>query len=171
MAFFNQGSRPNYLSSLEPISFKDRSQDLDAIHGHFIGQAVAFMSEIRPEDFNAPRALWEKVFDDGAKDRLIKNMSGHMENCTDKEIIKRQIAIFREVSEDIATRLEKATGVKGYPGIADLQFNGTHNGMAKSADKRNANGMSSKILYSGANSQGAPIQGTHQKPLAQALAQ
>lgn len=163
MAFFNQGARPNYLSSIDPIHVQDRTLDVDKVHGHFIGQAIAFMSEIRPEDFNAPRALWEKVFDDGAKDRFIKNISGHMENCSDKEIIKRQIAIFREVSEDMASRLEKATGIKGYAGIKDLQFNGTHNGMASSPEKRNANGMSSKILYSGAHNQGAPIQGTHVK--------
>jgi catalase len=33
------------------------------------------LSEIRPEDFNAPRKLWEKVFDDGAKERFISNIS------------------------------------------------------------------------------------------------
>jgi catalase len=45
-------------------------------------------------------------------------------NYKDKEIIKRQIAIFREVSEDTATRLEKAAGVKEYDGISGLVFNG-----------------------------------------------
>jgi catalase len=156
MAFFNQGPRPNYLSSIESIGLHPRSVDLDKVHGSFTGKAVTFMSEIRPEDFNAPRALWEKVFDDGAKERFISNISGHMENCSDKEIIKRQIAIFREVSEDIATRLEKATGVKGYPGIADLTFNGTINGMASSEKLRPAAGVNKKP-----GSNGAPVKGTH----------
>ena len=31
---------------------------------------------------------------------------------TREEIIKRQIGIFREVPEDLASRLEKATGIK-----------------------------------------------------------
>ncbi|KAJ4374933.1 hypothetical protein N0V83_002011 [Neocucurbitaria cava] len=157
MAFYNQGSRPNYLSSIQPISFRERSVDLDKLHGHFVGDAVTFLSEIRPEDFNAPRALWEKVFDEPARERFIKNITGHMENCTDKEIIKRQIAIFREVSEDIASRMEKATGIKGYPGISELRFNGTHNGMAKDAKLRGANGISRKTH--GGN--GAPTAGTH----------
>jgi catalase len=81
-----------------------------------------------------------------------------MANCSDKEIIKRQIGIFREVSEDLASRLEKATGVKGYPGIAELRFNGTHNGMAKDASLRGANGLKQEI---GANANGAPTAGTH----------
>ena len=158
MAFYNQGSRPNYLSSIEPISFRERSVDLNKTHGHFQGEAVTFLSEIRPEDFNAPRTLWEKVFDDGARERFIGNVSGHMANCSDKEIIKRQIGIFREVSEDLASRLEKATGVEGYPGISGLRFNGTHNGMAKDDSLRAANGMKQEV---GANANGAPTAGTH----------
>lgn len=123
MAFYNQGARQDYLSSIDTISFRKRNVDLDKVHGHFRGDAISFLSEIRPEDFNAPRALWEKVYDNDAKDRFIKNVSGHMANCKKEEIIKRQIAIFREVSDDLATRLEKATGVKGYDGIANLRFN------------------------------------------------
>ena len=161
MAFYNQGSRPNYLSSIEPIGFKPRSMDLDKVHTHFINDAVTFLSEIRPEDFNAPRALWEKVFDDKAKERFIGNVSGHMANCKKEEILKRQIAIFREVSKDLASRLEKATGIKGYESIANLQFNGTHNGMAAKADLYGANGADLKARKNDGNYNGAPFQGTH----------
>jgi len=165
MAFYNQGSRPNYLSSIQPISFKERTVDLDKLHGNFTGEAITFLSEIRPEDFNAPRTLWEKVFDDAAKDRWVNNISGHMSTVSNKEIIKRQIAIFREVSEDIASRLEKATGVQGYPGIANLRFNGTHNGMAKSKDNKVANGMTGiSAKYAEKNkTNGAAKAGTHKE--------
>jgi len=111
----------------------------------------------RPEDFKAPRKLWEDVFDDKAKERFVNNVSGHIKNCKKEEIIKRQIAIFREVSDDLANRLEKATGVKGYPGIKDLQFNGTHNGMGNK-EVRNANGM--KNTESITDNNGAPVRGT-----------
>jgi catalase len=158
MAFFNQGSRPNYLSSIEPIGFRERSVDISKVHNpHWVGKAVAFLSEIRPEDFNAPRKLWEKVFDDGARERFVSNVAGHMANCRDKEIIKRQIGIFREVSEDLASRLEKATGVKGYPGIAGIRFNGTHNGMAKDPKFKVANNMSEKHGTSVPVANGAPV--------------
>ncbi|KAK4689118.1 catalase, partial [Tremellales sp. Uapishka_1] len=139
-AFYNQGSRPNYLSSQEPIVFKPRPYDLNKVHGRFQGEAVLFLSEIRPEDFNAPRALWEKVMPEESRVRFVETVSGHMSTVTDKEIIKRQISIFREVSDDLATRLEKATGVKGYDGISNMTFNGSHNGMGKNG-KIGANGI------------------------------
>jgi catalase len=161
MAFNNQGSRPNYLSSIQPISFRNRAVDLDRTHAHFVMDAVSFLSEIRPEDFNAPRTLWEKVFDDGAKERFINNVSGHMSNCHKEEIIKRQIGIFREVSDDLATRLEKATGVKGYDGISNLRFNGEHNGMAKDKSLREANGMAVRTDRSIPFNNGGPTMGQH----------
>ncbi|KAL2070012.1 hypothetical protein VTL71DRAFT_14692 [Oculimacula yallundae] len=162
MAFLNQGSRPNYLSSIQPIGFKDRKVNLDHTHAHFASNAVSFLSEIRAEDFNAPRNLWEKVFDAKAKERFISNISGHMANCTEDEIIKRQISIFREVSEDLASRLEKATGIKGYDGIKDLKFNGTHNGLASKEANRVANGMGDKgVQLSRVEANGAPVKGTH----------
>ncbi|KAI6710020.1 hypothetical protein JHW43_007454 [Diplocarpon mali] len=161
MAFMNQGSRPNYISSIEPISFRARSVNLDKVHTDFAGDAISFLSEIRPEDFKAPRSLWEKVFDAKAKERFVKNVAGHIANCSEEEIIKRQIAIFREVSEDLASRLEKATGVKGYPGIKDLRFNGTHNGMASDEEKRVANGTKGIQLDRSANN-GGPTKGAHE---------
>ncbi|KAK3685189.1 catalase-like domain-containing protein [Podospora appendiculata] len=161
MAFYNQGARPNYLSSIDPIRFRTRTIDLDKTHSHFTGQAITFLSEIRPEDFNAPRALWQKVWDEPARERFIKNTAGKMELCREKEFIKRQIAIFREVDPDIAARLEKATGVKGYDGIAGLSFNGTHNGMTKDPKLRYANGVSVAGGSSVATSNGAPSRGTH----------
>ncbi|KAK5115671.1 hypothetical protein LTR62_000760 [Meristemomyces frigidus] len=163
MAFYNQGSRPAYLSSIQPIQFRERSVNLDKVHGHFIGEAVSFLSEIRPEDFKAPRALWENVWDEDARGRFIENVSGHMSTCTEQEIIKRQIAIFREVSDDIATRLEKATGTKGYEGIKNMRFNGTHNGMASDDSVRFANGMKPSGGSEGSkpDNNGAPRAGTH----------
>lgn len=160
MAFFNQGSRPNYLSSIEPISFSDRNTPLDKVHNHFIGQQVTWLGTIMPCDFDAPRALWEKVFDEPARERFIKNISGHMSTVKKPEIIKKQIAIFREVSEDLASRLEKATGVKGYDGISELNFNGTHNGMTKDMKKKFANGGAGGVAAT-QDGAGATIYGTH----------
>ena len=159
MAYHNQGSRPNYISSLEPISVRKRAVDLDKTHGHFVGKAITYLSEVRPEDFNAPRALWEKVWDEDARNRFIGNISGHMSNCRKEEIIKRQIGIFREVSDDIATRLEKATGVKGYAGISNLRFNGSNNGLAKDKSLSGANGMEEPKIPA---ENGAPLKGQHQ---------
>lgn len=160
MAFYNQGSRPNYLSSIEPIKFRPRSIDHDKTHGQFTGDAITFLSEIRPEDFNAPRALWQKVWDEPARARFIHNVTGKMALCKQQEPLKRQIAIFREVDPEIAERLERSTGIKGYDGIAGLKFNGTHNGMATTPLDKYANGVSPTSKRSDTNN-GAPSKGTH----------
>jgi len=161
MSFYSQGSRPNYLSSLEPIQLKERKANLDKVHNEFVGRAITFLTEIRPEDFVAPRNLWTKVFDEPARERFIKEVSGHWENIqhNKEEIVKRQIAIFREVCDDVADRLEKASGIKGYPGISGLQFNGTHNGMALDSKFKGANGRADDYK---SVSNGAPGSGTHQ---------
>ena len=126
----------------------------------YTGNTVTFLSEIRKEDFVAPRNLLEQVFNAKAKERIVSNVSGHMTNCRKGEIIRRQIAIFREASEDLASRLEKVTGVRGYDGIAELSFNGTHNGMAKDSKLRTTNGMKGVTLsYNEQN--GAPVTGSH----------
>ncbi|KAF5542846.1 catalase [Fusarium phyllophilum] len=160
MAFYNQGARPNYLSSIDPIKFKSRAVDLDKTHGHFTGEAITFLTEIRPEDFNAPRALWRNVFDEPARERFINNVTGKMKLCKQEEPLKRQIAIFREVDPEIAERLEKSTGIKGYDGIANMSFNGTHNGMASDAKNKLANGIVDKNKSPAAR-QGAPGSGAH----------
>jgi len=160
MSYYNQGPRPAYLSSIQSPQFRQRNVDFEKTHGHFVGTAVTYLSEIRKEDFRFPRALWEKVFDEGARSRFIDTVSGHMSNCREQEIIKRQIGIFREVSEDLASRLEKATGIKGYDGISGLRFNVCHNGLAKDASLRVANGMNNKVGVNDSNN-GAVVSGTH----------
>jgi len=130
MSFYNQGRRPNYISSIQPIEFKKKDYELNKVHNTFVGNAVHYLSELQPIDFEQPRMLWEKVFDDGAKERFINNVSGHMANCPKKEIIAKQIAIFYEVSPDLGERLAKATGTTKYEkGIKGMKFNGTRNGM------------------------------------------
>jgi catalase len=81
-----------------------------------------------------------------------------MSTCRKEEIFKRQIAIFREVREDLALRLEKATGAKGYDGIANMRFNGTHNDMGP-RETRTANGM--KSMLSVPDNNGMPKKCSH----------
>ena len=123
------------------------------------GQTITFLSEIRPEDFVQPRALWERVFDDAARERFINSVAGHMKTCRAEEVVKHQIAIFREMPEDLASRLENATGMKEYEGISGLAFNGCHSGMAKDSKLRTANGTVSRVGLSVTDNNGAPITG------------
>ena len=51
--------------------------------------------------------------------------------------------------------------MKGYDGISNLRFNGSHNGMAKDASLHAANNLENKTNRSANN--GAPVPGQHQK--------
>lgn len=131
MAYFNQGARSNYLSSIDPIQCRPRAVNLDKAHGDFVAEAISWLSILRKEDFNQPGALWRDVFNDEQKSRYVDNVVGHWSTIKDKSIISRMISIFRAVDPDLGARLEKASGVQGGPDISQITFNGSHNGMAE----------------------------------------
>ena len=45
---------------------------------------------MRAVDFEQPRALWQKVFDDGAKERFVGNVAGHIKGVKSKVVLERQ---------------------------------------------------------------------------------
>lgn len=64
--------------------------------------------KLQPVDFEQPRALWTRVFDDGAKERYVNNVAGHLGGAKSAEIKKRQLAIFAAVDQDLSDRIAKA---------------------------------------------------------------
>ena len=94
MCLFSQGARPNYQSSIKPLQYSKRPTVSAAHEEIAAGQIETFLSQVDEKDFEQPRALWEKVFDDSAKERFINNVSGHIGGCKSKEIIKRQLSKF-----------------------------------------------------------------------------
>jgi len=110
----NQGSRPNYVSSILPLQYKKRDVSASAaLHNDFAAASIdTFLSSIDDElDFKQPRQLWEQVYDDGAKERFVKNVSGHISGVQSADIKKRQLAIFAKVSPDLAKRISAEIGV------------------------------------------------------------
>lgn len=51
------------------------------------------------------------MLDEGARSRLIDNISDHLKQCTDKQIVRRSVAIFANVDEDFARRIAAKVGV------------------------------------------------------------
>ncbi|KAN0066517.1 hypothetical protein ACQY0O_000611 [Thecaphora frezii] len=129
MAFYNQGPRPNYISSIKPPKFLQRAVDIDAVHGDYEGNAISFLSGVSEEDFVQPRELWRKVFSEEDRKNTIENISGHMSTCRDPEILKRAIAVWHQVDADLAAGIAKPLNLTSqYP--TDLRgavFNGSHN--------------------------------------------
>ncbi len=110
MAFYNQGNRPNYQSSIQPLSYTPAAYNT-ADHEVFIGAAIKDLSRVTELDFEQPRALWEKVYDDGAKERFVSNVAGHLGAAKSQEIKERTVRCFAAVSQDLGDRIAKAIGV------------------------------------------------------------
>ncbi|EUC53957.1 catalase-related immune-responsive protein, partial [Rhizoctonia solani AG-3 Rhs1AP] len=62
-------------------------------------------------DFEQPRALWQKVMKDDAKERFVNNVAGHLGGAKSAEIKARQLSVFAAVDQDLSDRIAKAMGV------------------------------------------------------------
>ncbi|KZT19348.1 catalase [Neolentinus lepideus HHB14362 ss-1] len=109
MAFNNQGARPNYQSSISPLKYKAKPYST-AQHETWVGNSIAFLSEITELDFEQPRALWQKVLDDTQKAHLVHNVAVHLVNAKSAEVKARQLSVFAAVDQDLSDRIAKAIG-------------------------------------------------------------
>lgn len=92
MAFHNQGNRPNYQSTIQKLTYPEAPYDFSA-HEQFVGSLITELSSVTELDFEQPRKLWEKVFDDGAKQRFVDNVAGHLGGAKSDEIKRRTVSI------------------------------------------------------------------------------
>ncbi|KAI0338405.1 catalase [Trametopsis cervina] len=117
MAFNNQGFRPNYQSSLVPLSYKPKPYE-QVKHELWLGHAQTELSYITELDFEQPRALWQKVFDDTAKAHFVSNVAGHLGGAKSAKVKERQLSVFAAVDQDLSDRIAKAIG---HPSVAPLK--------------------------------------------------
>ncbi|KAG8695240.1 hypothetical protein FRC08_007948, partial [Ceratobasidium sp. 394] len=116
MNVVSQGARPNYQSSIAPLTYKKSHVTVE--HESFVGSAVSDLSEMTELDFEQPRALWLKVFKKDAQDRFVKNVAGHLGNAKSAEVKARQLSVFAAVDQDLSDRIAKELGV---PTVKPLQ--------------------------------------------------
>jgi catalase len=109
--FISQGNRPNYQSSIQPLSYMKPRYDINQ-HERFIASAIYDLSEINELDFEQPRALWNRVFDDGAKARFVSNVAGHLGGVKSEAVIQRQLSVFAAVDQGLSDTIAKAIGRK-----------------------------------------------------------
>jgi len=117
-AFNNQGSRPNYQSTISPLTHKSKPYGKNGQHETFLGTATAELSEITELDFEQPRALVTKVLDDTARAHLVENLAGNLGNVKKAEIKARQLAVFAAVDQQFSNAVAKAIG---HPPVEPLQ--------------------------------------------------
>jgi catalase len=119
MAFVNQGNRPNYQSSIQPLSYNGRPGTLEASandrqraakHENFIGTAWRHLSVISELDFEQPRALWSKVWNDEQRETYVKNVAGHFGQVKSSVVKARQLSVWAAVDQGLSDRIADAVG-------------------------------------------------------------
>ncbi|KZP13984.1 catalase [Athelia psychrophila] len=115
MAFDNQGARPNYQSTIAPLAYKAHPTTAEGHvrqqrHEAFVGGAFRDLSVITELDFEQPRNLYTKVFDDAAREALVNNIAGHFGAVKSAEIRDRQLSVWAAVDQSLSDRIAKAIG-------------------------------------------------------------
>jgi catalase len=117
--FISQGSRPNYQSSIQPLTYAGKKATIDssvrdearvAQHEAFVGGAWRDLSEITELDFEQPRALWSKVWNDQQREAYVNNVSGHFKNVKDAAVKARQLSVWAAVDQGLSDRIAAAIG-------------------------------------------------------------
>jgi catalase len=67
-----------------------------------------YRAHAEDDDFVQPRKMIQDVFDDGARDRLVKNVAGHLSKGVTEPILERAFAYWKNIDETIGQRIEAA---------------------------------------------------------------
>ncbi|ESK88292.1 catalase isozyme p [Moniliophthora roreri MCA 2997] len=147
--FHSQGARPNYQSTIAPLKYEGpkgtleggcRDQERELKHETFVGAAYRDLSEITELDFEQPRALWSKVWNDQQREAYVQNVAGHFKNVKSAEVKARQLSVWAAVDQGLSDRIAKAIG---HSPVKPLQVKS-----ASEAVKFRANcGVASKLKF------------------------
>lgn len=104
------GPVANYEPSMHGTSVSAGSAY--AWHGEtFNGQKVGRYDKVHANtDYEQPRELWNKVFNDSDRDAVIQNISGFLGQCK-QDIKERQCKLFYKVDPVYGERVAKGVGV------------------------------------------------------------
>ncbi|TBU30380.1 catalase-domain-containing protein [Dichomitus squalens] len=109
----NQGSRPNYLSTLQKINLPPRPY-VDETHQQWTGGAVASLSAVTEIDFDWPRRFWNSL---SAQDQqnLIDNVVGHLGAAPTESVRQRMASLFYHANETLGKAIADGVGVTVTP--------------------------------------------------------
>ena len=127
LIILTEGFRPNYESSITPLSYKGKAyDDKESKHETFIGIARNDLSIITELDFEQPRVLYHKVMDQTARDHLIDNLAEHMKGIKDKKIAARQLSVFAAVDQGFSNALAQKLGVSTVEPLEVMRAEAAH---------------------------------------------
>jgi len=124
-SIISQGSRPN-IQTLYPGQGSGQFDDFvgppgaidsqirdNQRHEDFAGTVyrdLVLASDLTDRDFEQPRDLWLRVFDDTEKQNFVDNVSGHLGVVKSTKIQDRQLLVFKQVDQILANRIADAIG-------------------------------------------------------------
>ncbi|KAF8908085.1 catalase [Gymnopilus junonius] len=115
--FISQGSRPNYQSSIQPLTYAGRKGTIEsnvrdaerqAQHEAFIGGAWRDLSEITELDFEQPRALWRNVWNEQQREAYVRNVVSHFKGVKNSAVRIRQLSVWAAVDQSLSDRIAAA---------------------------------------------------------------
>ena len=144
MSYYNFGPEPNYISSLPNQTLKFKNEDNDEVSDKFKGIVLDEVTEvsvrkqeqdqirnehivdakinqyyyvygISPLDFEQPRALYEKVYNDEQKKLFVHNVVCHACKIKDPKVKKRVTQYFGLLNEDLGKVIAEGLGVPWEP--------------------------------------------------------
>jgi catalase len=71
---------------------------------------AAYTKRREDDDFGQPGTLYREVLDDAAKDRLVSNITGHLSNGVEGDVLARAIDYWRSVDGELGARIAKGFG-------------------------------------------------------------
>ncbi|OBZ76293.1 Catalase [Grifola frondosa] len=106
----NQGSRPNYLSTLSQIELPPRPY-VDETHQQWTGGAVAALSAVNEVDFDWPRRFWQSLSEQDQQN-LISNVVGHLGQAPTVSVRERMASLFAHVYPTLGQAIASGVGVQ-----------------------------------------------------------
>ncbi|KAF8128419.1 catalase [Boletus edulis] len=143
MAINNQGARPNYQSSIVPLTFvknkgsingAPRDEERHVKHERWLAGAYWDLSEVSELEFEQPRALYTTVMNDVDRKHLINNLVDHIRGVKSKEVLARTLSYWATVHQDISDRVAAGLCIPGgarplpnvKPASAAVRFRAQH---------------------------------------------
>ncbi|EKM57300.1 uncharacterized protein PHACADRAFT_254998 [Phanerochaete carnosa HHB-10118-sp] len=109
MALSNQGSRPNYLSTLQKINLPPLPY-IEDTHQQWAGGAVKSLSEVTAIDFDWPQRFWKSLSEQD-QTNFISNVVGHLGTVNSVSVRQRQVALFALVDPALGKAIADGVNV------------------------------------------------------------
>jgi len=114
--YISQGARPNYQSSIQPLSYRAPKSAQDAVlressekHEKWLAGVYRDLSEVNELDFEQPRALWN-LWSDNEKEAYVQNVAAHFGGVKSTVVRDRQLSVWAAVDQSLSDRIAKAVG-------------------------------------------------------------